>query len=63
MLTYHGDLDDLISVDYAHALSSRMEEIGSKKSQLKILEGRGHAQYKLISDSKIPEIVAFLKSL
>lgn len=59
---YHGDKDDLISVQYAYALDSRMKEIGSKNSVLNIMEGRGHVQYKYIEENKIPEIVAFLRA-
>jgi acetyl esterase/lipase len=62
LLSYHGDLDKLIHIDYAYALQSRMKEIGNSKSALHVLEGKGHAMYNLITKEKIEEIAAFLKS-
>ena len=60
VLIYHGDEDKLVHVDFAFALKKRMDEINSTKSKLHILKGKGHAQYKLIADEKIDEIVNFL---
>lgn len=62
VLTYHGDLDELINVQYAYALDNRMKAIGSKNSYLHIMEGKGHVQYKYIEEKKIPEIVGFLNT-
>lgn len=63
LLTFHGDKDDIIHVDYANALHKRLGELNSKKSKLNILEGKGHAQYKLITDTKIDEIDTFIKEV
>ncbi|WP_026902877.1 alpha/beta hydrolase [Pedobacter glucosidilyticus] len=62
LLTYHGDLDTTINIEYAYALKERMDKIGSDKSQLKILKDKGHAQYNLIAKEKINEITSFLNS-
>ena len=62
ILIYHGDVDKLINVDYAYALQKRMKELGSEKSVIHILEGKGHAQYKYIAANKIDEIAEFLKA-
>ncbi len=61
VLIYHGDQDQSVHVDYAYAIKKRMDEIHSTRSELHILEGKGHAQYKLIAAEKIEEIVQFLK--
>ena len=63
LLTYHGDRDDIIHVDYAYALHKRMDELKSTSSKLNILPNKGHALYKYITENKINEIVNFLKSL
>lgn len=62
VLIYHGDLDKLINVDYAYALDKRMKEVGSNNSDLQILKGRGHAEYKYIAQNKTAEIIGFLKA-
>jgi acetyl esterase/lipase len=62
ILIYHGDLDTTINIEYAYAIKDRMDKIGSDKSQIKVLEGKGHAQYNLIAKEKITEITAFLNS-
>ena len=62
ILIYHGDLDETINIAYAHAIKERMDSIGSQKSQLQVLKGKGHAQYNLIVKEKIGEIVAFLNT-
>lgn len=62
LLIYHGDLDKLINVDFAYALKKRMEEIGSTKSEIHIMEGKGHAQYSYIAKNKVQEITEFLKA-
>lgn len=59
LLTFHGDKDDVIHVDYAYALDNRMQELGLQ-SKLLILEGKGHAQYKLIHQDYIDTISEFL---
>lgn len=62
LLIYHGDVDALINVEYAKALKTRMDEIGSTKSEMHIMEGKGHAQYGYIAKSKIMEIATFLRA-
>lgn len=62
LLTFHGDQDELIHIDYAYALDSRMKEVGSV-SEMHILEGKGHALYKLISADYTDTIVSFLSNL
>lgn len=61
LLTYHGDQDKTISVDFAFALDKRMKEINNDKSVLHILEGKGHAQYKNIEKNRTKQISKFLK--
>ena len=61
LLTYHGDQDKLIHIDYAHALHRRFQELKKEGPELHILEGKGHAMYKLITAEKTEEIVSFLK--
>ncbi len=61
LLSYHGDQDKVINVDFAFALHERMKALGNKQSELHILEGKGHAQYNLIANEKIEEIVSFLQ--
>lgn len=63
VLIYHGDLDTTINIAYAYAIKDRMDSIGSQKSQLQILKGKGHAQYNLISKEKISEITTFLNNV
>lgn len=60
LLIFHGDKDPTINVAYAHALHQQMEKMGNT-SVLNIMEGVGHAAYKLIASEKIPVIVAFLQ--
>lgn len=62
VLIYHGDNDKVVHVDYAYALKNQMDKIGSKKSVLCIMEGQGHAQYDVILNEKVDEIVTFLKT-
>lgn len=61
LLTYHGDLDKLIHVNFAYALHDRMAEMNNVESKLHVLIGKGHAMYNLIASDKIDEIVEFLK--
>lgn len=62
MLIYHGDKDDLIHVDYAHAFEARLQELGVRVEK-HILEGKGHAQYTYIRKNHINDIVEFMRSL
>lgn len=62
LLTFHGDKDALIHVDYAHALDDQMKKIGSL-SELYVLEGKGHAIYNIISRDHVNTIVAFLRKV
>ena len=63
VLTFHGNKDDLISVDYAHSLHRFLEQKGNKSSKLIILEGIGHGgpAYKEVMNNKMEMIVDFLK--
>ncbi len=63
VLTYHGDLDKLIHVDYARVLHDRLKEVGDTESVLVIMEGQGHAQYKYIGKEKMPEIIDYLNKV
>ena len=63
VLTYHGDNDALVHVDYARELHKRMNKLGSKQSKLIIMEGLGHAQYRYISKNRIGEIAEFLNEV
>ncbi len=63
VLTYHGDQDALVHVDYGRALQKRMEELGSTESKLVVMEGKGHAQYSYIGKSKMGEIVDYFNGI
>ncbi len=60
LLTFHGDQDNRIHVEYGHALNSRMKEVGAV-SELCVLKGEGHAIYKIINKDHIGTIVSFLR--
>lgn len=60
LLTFHGDQDKLIHVDYAYDLERKMKEKGNQVIT-NIYEGKGHAIYGFITDEKTGEIDAFLK--
>lgn len=62
LLTYHGDNDKIVSVNYALALKNRMDKVGNKKSVCCLLEGQGHAQYDAILNFKKTQIISFLKN-
>lgn len=61
VLSYHGDQDKLIHIDFSYILHKHLEKIGDTKSQFHVLENKGHAMYKLIAKEKVEEIVDFLK--
>lgn len=61
VLTFHGDKDALISVDYANSLHQFFEKKGNKSSKLIIMEGIGHAAYTYITNNKVEEILNFLE--
>jgi len=61
LLTYHGDQDKLIHVDYAYDLDKKMKETGNTLSETHVFEGKGHAIYNFITANKTEEIVGFLK--
>lgn len=61
LLTYHGDQDKLIHVNYAYDLEKKMEETGNSLSETHVFEGKGHAIYNFITNNKTDEIVAFLR--
>ncbi|SFB82337.1 Acetyl esterase/lipase [Parapedobacter composti] len=62
MLTFHGDKDKLIHVDYAYAIDERMKAVGVL-SELYILEGKGHAIYNVINRDYTDIIVKFLRNV
>lgn len=61
LLTFHGDKDDVIHVDYAYALDQRMKDLGLISEQ-HILKGKGHAQYTLIHQEYMNTIAKFLEN-
>ncbi len=63
VLTYHGDQDETVHVDYARVLHDRLKEIGDTESVMVIMEGKGHAQYKYIAKEKMPEIIDYLNKV
>ncbi|MGV3502957.1 MAG: alpha/beta hydrolase [Adhaeribacter sp.] len=63
VLTFHGDQDKLIHVDFAHAISKRMGKIGNTQSELQVMQGLGHARYDVIAKEKADEIDAFLRKV
>ncbi len=63
VLIYHGDLDELIHVDYAFAIKKQLEKTGDKKSELHVMQGKGHARYDIIANEKTAEIDAFLRKV
>lgn len=62
ILTFHGDCDDVISVEYGYAIQQRMENIGDTVSRLQILKGKGHAQYNYVATNYVNDIIYFLNS-
>lgn len=60
VLTFHGDKDQLIHVDYAFALDERLKKVGGH-SELVVLPGRGHAIYNIVARDCLPTIVSFLR--
>ncbi|MFD1631015.1 alpha/beta hydrolase [Pseudopedobacter beijingensis] len=63
VLTFHGDKDDLISVDYAYSLHQFLKEKGNLSSKLIIMEGIGHGApaYNEVINNKMETILDFLK--
>lgn len=64
VLTFHGDKDALISVDYAYSLHQFLEENNNKSSKLIILKGVGHggpAQKQVLSQY-METILSFVKN-
>ncbi|MGX5820176.1 alpha/beta hydrolase [Chitinophaga lutea] len=59
LLTYHGDGDKLISVEYAYALDKQMKAQGNV-SVLRIMQGKGHAAYREVEALYVPEVAAFV---
>ncbi|NGM63300.1 alpha/beta hydrolase [Sphingobacterium sp. SGG-5] len=59
LLTFHGEKDDLIHVDYAYALDRQMKKIGAV-SETHIIKDKGHAIYKIIEAEYVDTIVNFL---
>lgn len=63
LLTYHGDKDILVNIDYAYALKKQMDATGNTRSELHVMKGLGHARYDFITKEKTGEIDTFLKKV
>lgn len=63
LLTYHGDQDKLINVDYAYDLEKQMKKNGVNQSKTYIIKGKGHAIYNLIREERTGEIASFLNEV
>ncbi|MCD2423219.1 alpha/beta hydrolase [Niabella pedocola] len=63
VLVYHGNADETIHVAYAAALQQRMTETGNHLSEFHIMEGKGHAAYRIIEAEKSGEVVSFIKRI
>jgi len=63
ILTYHGDQDKTIHVDFAYAIDRRMKELKIRDSKLVVLENMGHALYKYITSDRCEEIATFLNKV
>jgi para-nitrobenzyl esterase len=61
VITFHGDKDVLVHIDYAFAIKKQMEKTGNVLSELHIMPGKGHARYDVVANEKTAEIDAFLK--
>jgi len=61
VITFHGDKDNAVHVDYAYAIEKAMQKNGQPLSETHILPGMGHALYDYIGREKLNEIDAFLK--
>ena len=61
VITFHGDKDNTVHVDYAYAIEKAMQKNGQPLSETHILPGMGHALYDYIGREKLNEIDAFLK--
>jgi predicted esterase len=60
VLTIHGDQDETVNVKYGRAVQERMEQLGSTLSRIIIMKGLGHAQYKYVGETLMPDIFLFL---
>ena len=56
----HGELDDVISVEYGKALHARAEEVGVP-SVFHIMEGKGHAQGVYATENYLDDFLAFFE--
>ncbi|MBZ4188600.1 alpha/beta hydrolase [Niabella beijingensis] len=63
VLVYHGSSDKVINVAYAHALQQRMAAAGNRLSEFHIMEGKGHAAYRIIETEKSEEVVSFIRKI
>ncbi|MBO9594943.1 MAG: alpha/beta hydrolase [Niabella sp.] len=63
VLVYHGSADQTIHVAYAAALQKRMTETGNHLSEFHIMEGKGHAAYRVIEAEKTGEVVSFIRRI
>ena len=63
VLAYHGSADQTINVAYATALQQRMTETGNRLSEFHIMEGKGHAAYRIIETEKSGEVVSFIRRI
>ena len=63
VLTFHGDKDVLVHIDYAYAIQKQMQKTGNIQSELHVMPGKGHARYDIVANEKTAEIDAFLKKV
>ncbi|HRE50288.1 MAG TPA: alpha/beta hydrolase [Flavitalea sp.] len=63
VITFHGDKDHTVRVDYAYAIEKAMKKNGNILSETHILPGLGHALYDFVGREKLNEIDAFLKKV
>lgn len=63
LLTFHGSKDNVINVAFAYDLHKRMMELGNEKSEMHIIEDKGHAIYNIIMDEKMDTITNFLNKV
>lgn len=60
MLLLHGDRDRLINISRAYAIKKRLDEV-NVKNRLIVMQGKGHAQYREVSENYVGDILAFLR--
>ena len=60
LYTLHGEVDDVISVEYGKALHARADEVGLP-AVFHIMEGRGHAQGVYATENYLDDFLAFFE--